>query len=66
MEIFMQVIIKNFKYSNLNFFKYLFLIQKLNSPIIENNCEYIIPMLTRIDESLAYLEANVFKKFYLV
>ncbi|CAF0746344.1 unnamed protein product [Brachionus calyciflorus] len=32
--------------------------QKLNSPTIENNCEYIIPMLTRIDECLAYLEAN--------
>ncbi|RNA36029.1 Conserved oligomeric Golgi complex subunit [Brachionus plicatilis] len=39
--------------------------QKLNSPIIENNCEYIIPMLTRIDESIAYLEANVRQKNWL-
>ena len=33
--------------------------QKLNSPTIENNCEYVIPMLTRIDECLKYLETNV-------
>lgn len=33
--------------------------QKLNSPTIENNCEYVIPMLTRIDECLKYLEANI-------
>ncbi len=33
--------------------------QKLNSPTIENNCEYIIPMLTRIDECLKYLNANI-------
>ena len=36
--------------------------QKLNSPTIENNCEYIIPMLTRIDECLGYLDANASHK----
>ena len=35
--------------------------QKLNSPTIENNCEYVIPMLTRIDECLNYLESNVIR-----
>lgn len=33
--------------------------QKLNSPTIEHNCEYVIPMLTRIDECLKYLNANI-------
>jgi hypothetical protein len=37
--------------------------QKLNSPTIENNCEYVIPMLTRIDECLNYLESNVISFF---
>lgn len=36
--------------------------QKLNSPIVENNCEYVIPMLTRIDECLKYLETNLSHK----
>jgi conserved oligomeric Golgi complex subunit 3 len=45
--------------SRLSYFTDLELyLSKLNSPIIENNCEYVIPMLSRLDEILDYLEAN--------
>ena len=33
-------------------------LQKLSSPTIENNCEYVIPMLSRLDEIISYLEQN--------
>lgn len=35
------------------------LVQKLNSPLMENNYEYIIPILSRIDECMNFFNNNV-------
>lgn len=45
--------------SKLNYFTEIdIFIQKLNSPLMENNFEYVIPTLSRIDECYAFLELN--------
>jgi len=68
MEVFMQVSLFARSFFFYSFFDSFLPIwnsqKKLNSPLIENNCEYIIPILTRIDECLAYLDANVSPFFY--